>query len=224
MGATRMTHHLLFLTCPPREALELVDELTESLEAQGVQVQSLLYGVTPKCKNGVVILACPHTFPRDFLTRIGSDPGITEYVVCAGPRDEGEAATPYAWQHEANVAQPVEPPAVPHGFVARAAAMPLVSPQDGFYLARVVEEESSEEGILFYEGSREVVFLSDREGAACLLYLLQEARSLLSTSSLELQAHLHEQLRSLWWAEETRKTRAVVDAHFASEQEGGEKE
>ena len=220
-----MTHHLLFLTCPPREALELVDELTESLEAQGVQVQSLLYGVTPKCKDGVVVLACPQSFPRDFLARIGSDPGITDYIVCAGPSDdEGEATTPYAWQHEANVATPVEPPPVPHGFVARAASMPLISPQDGFYVARVAEVESDAEGILFYEGSREVVFLSDREGAACLLYLLQEARSLLSTSSLELQAHLHEQLRSLWWAEETRKTRAVVDAHFASEQEGGEKE
>ena len=217
-----MTHHLLFLTCPPREALELVDELTESLEAQGVQVQSLLYGVTPKCKDGVVVLACPQSFPRDFLARIGSDPGITDYIVCAGPSDdEGEATTPYAWQHEANVATPVEPPAVPHGFVARAASMPLISPQDGFYLARVVEEESSEEGILFYEGSREVVFLSDQESAACLLYLLREARSLLSTSSLELQAQMREQLRSLWWEEETRKTRAFVDTYAKQEEQGG---
>ncbi len=108
------------------------------------------------------------------------------------------------------------PPHVPFGFVLQAEPAPLLTPKDGRYIVRAIDEESGgAEGILIYEDYHLVTFLTADEVATHLAYLMREGVSLISAMNPALsEAHAlgMEYMRSLWWQEETRKTRALVNA------------
>lgn len=114
------------------------------------------------------------------------------------------------------------PPHVPFGFVLRAEPAPLLTAKDGRYIVRAAEEESESEGLLIYEDYRTVAFLTADEAAAYLMYFIKEGWNLLPNIDLAL-SHVHaqavEHMRSLWWLEETRKTREWVNAHLNQQDE-----
>lgn len=116
----------------------------------------------------------------------------------------------------------IEPPQVPFGFEVRAAPAPLISAADGRWIVRAADEESGNEGILVYEDSRAIVFMTADEVAMYLAYLIREGWNLIPEIDLALsEAHAQagEQMRSLWWLEETRKSRALVNRCLLDQQE-----
>ena len=107
-----------------------------------------------------------------------------------------------------------EMPCVPYGYTLRATPAPLISAADGRWIGRAVYDESGDEGMLFYEDALKVAFLTADEVAMSLAYFLGEAWTLIpemdvTLSPLHAQAVDH--LRSLWWQEETRKARALMN-------------
>ena len=118
----------------------------------------------------------------------------------------------YAWQQD-QLVNPVEPPRLPDDFILMTDAQPLLSALDGRWVARVFDTQSDTEGLLVYEDNRTVAHLTADEMVGMLTYIIREAASLLSVCDPTLsEAHVQtmEQLRSLWWMEETRKARAVL--------------
>ena len=104
---------------------------------------------------------------------------------------------------------------VPCGYSLRAAPAPLISANDGRWIARVVDVESGSEGILIYEDRHAIVFLTADEVVTQLAYFIREAWNLIpevDTTLSETHAQMIEHMRSMWWIEETRKARAVVNA------------
>ena len=78
-----MRCNVLYLTCPPRSARSLVDELMDELAAAHVQARVLKYGVTTKAHDGFILIASPQEFPRAFVERLQQDDEITDYVLCS---------------------------------------------------------------------------------------------------------------------------------------------
>lgn len=124
------------------------------------------------------------------------------------------------WQEENGEGN--EFPLVPVRYTLRAAPVPLISANDGRWIARVVHEESDDEGILIYEDDHEIIFLTADETAMSLAYLLREAWNLIpevNPTLSTLHARAVEQMRSLWWMEETRKARALVKGCLDEQEE-----
>jgi len=116
----------------------------------------------------------------------------------------------------------IEPPQVPFGFEARSTPAPLISAADGRWIVRAADEESGNEGILVYEDSRAIVFMTADEVAMYLAYLIREGWNLIPEidfSLSEAHAQAGEQMRSLWWLEETRKARAWVNTRLDQQEE-----
>jgi hypothetical protein len=78
-----MSFDVLFVTCPPRVARYLMDELENKLVEQHSPAQVVKYGVMCKNVHGFVVLACPHPdgFPAAFLESIHQDEEISGYVL-----------------------------------------------------------------------------------------------------------------------------------------------
>jgi len=202
----------------------LVDELTDLLGAAGVQTQVLKYGSTTKTHDGFIVLACPQGFPKHFIEQIHRDPEITDYVLCDGMSTQPISTYEGDTSMTTNQRECVEEQAhVPAGFTLLASPVLLLTPGDGRYIVRVHAQDYQADGILVYEDNQEVAFFSADEAIIQAMYILREARQLLPACDPTVSpAHedAMEYIRSLWWAEETRKTRAFVDAHFASQAEG----
>lgn len=123
------------------------------------------------------------------------------------PDNEGQG-----WQDEGAVEE-IQEPCVPLGYSLRAAPAPLISVNDGRWIARASYDESGEEGILIYEDAQAMLFLTADEVAMQIAYLMREAWNLIpevDTTLSEAHTRAIEVMRSLWWFEETRKARAVV--------------
>lgn len=78
-----MNSSLLFLTCSPRLAGSLIDELMDVLAAAQVPAHVLKYGVTTKAHDGFMIIVSPQEFPPTFVERLRQDAEITDYVLCS---------------------------------------------------------------------------------------------------------------------------------------------
>ncbi len=104
-------------------------------------------------------------------------------------------------------------PCVPIGYSLKAAPAPLISAADGRWIARASYDESGDEGILIYEDAQAMLFLTADEVAMQVAYLMREAWNLIPDCDPALsEAHSRaiEQMRSLWWMQETRKARVLV--------------
>ena len=118
----------------------------------------------------------------------------------------------YAWQQDV-ATNPIEPPQLPADFILMTDAQPLITALDVRWVARVFDKQSGTEGLLIYEDNREVAHLTADEIVGMLSYLIREASALLPVCDPTISAthaQTMEQLRSLWWTEETRKARAVL--------------
>ncbi len=114
------------------------------------------------------------------------------------------------WQQDEQV---IEPPRLPHTFILKAEAVPLLSSGDGRWIARVYDTLSETEGLLIFEDDTEVAYLTADEAISTTGYLIREANTLLAVCDVtrsESHARTVDQVRSLWWAEETRKARAIL--------------
>ena len=181
---------LLYLSCPARAAFALVDELTDVLNASGIQAQVLKYGITTKAHDGFIMLGCPQGFPKHFVEQIHQDLEITDYVLCQNTSDQTEGDTPMTTmtnqreivrqdEDAANVCL-AEQVQLPVGFVQLAAPMLLLGPGDGRYIVRVYAEDYQTDGILVYEDCLEVAFFSADEAVIQAMYILREAWPLLA--------------------------------------------
>jgi hypothetical protein len=74
---------LLFITCPPRVAKALMEELEDKLAEQRNPACVLKYGVMYKAVHGFIILTCPYPdgFPSNLLDAIQKDEEISGYVL-----------------------------------------------------------------------------------------------------------------------------------------------
>ena len=78
-----MRCNVLYLSCPPRSARPLVDELMEELAVAHIQARVLKYGATTKAHDGFMLIVSPQDFPRTFVERLQQDAEITDYVLCS---------------------------------------------------------------------------------------------------------------------------------------------
>ncbi len=78
-----MKCNVLYLSCPPRSARPLVDELMEELAAAHVPARVLKYGATTKAHNGFMLIVSPQEFPHTFVERLRQDAEITDFVECS---------------------------------------------------------------------------------------------------------------------------------------------
>ncbi|MBA2676815.1 MAG: hypothetical protein H0U76_00210 [Ktedonobacteraceae bacterium] len=127
----------------------------------------------------------------------------------------------YAWQQDVAV-NPIEPPQLPADFILMTDAQPLITALDVRWVARVFDKQSGTEGLLIYEDNREVAHLTADETIGMLSYLIREASALLPVCDPTISAahaQTMEQLRSLWWMEETRKARAVLAQGSTSQEQ-----
>ena len=213
---------LLYLSCPARAAFALVDELTDVLNASGIQAQVLKYGGMTKTHDGFIMLACPQGFPQPFIEQIHRDPEITDYVLCDGMSTQPISTYEGDTSMTTNQRECVEEQAhVPAGFTLLASPVLLLTLADGRFIARVYSEAYQTDGILVYEDNYEVTFFSADEALIQALYIFREGIHLLAVCDPTVSAaHADaiEYVRSLWWAEETSRIRTMVAAR--SEQGG----
>jgi len=78
-----MKCNVLYLSCPPRSALPLVDELMDVLVAAQVPARVLKYGVTTKAHEGFMMIVSLQEFPHTFIERLRQDEEIMDYVLCS---------------------------------------------------------------------------------------------------------------------------------------------
>ena len=91
-----MSSDLLFLTCPPRVVVPLVEDLTRRLEAEEPTAQILKYGVLCKNRDGFIIIALPQaSFSSNFFAHIKQDEEITGYVTLTSNDTEFHAEEAY---------------------------------------------------------------------------------------------------------------------------------
>ena len=115
--------------------------------------------------------------------------------------------------------QVIEPPHLPLTFILRTDAMPLLSSGDGRWIARVYDTLSETEGLLIFEDDTEVAYLTADEAISTTGYVIREANTLLAVCDVtrsESHARTVDQVRSMWWAEETRKARAILGIEVQS--------
>lgn len=78
-----MRGNILYLSCPPRSARSLVDELMDELAVAQVSARVLKYGVTTKAHEGFMLIVSPQEFPHAFVERLRQDAEITDFVLCS---------------------------------------------------------------------------------------------------------------------------------------------
>ena len=110
----------------------------------------------------------------------------------------------YAWQRRAGASS--RSTGLPEGFILMTDAQPLLSVLDCRWIAHVFEIQSGTEGLLLYEDNREVAHLTADETIGMLPMLF--VRRVLSCPVCDptisaAHAQTMEQLRSLWWMQET---------------------
>ncbi len=116
------------------------------------------------------------------------------------------------WQQDEQVS-PIAPPQLPPHFVLKAEAIPLMSVNDGRWIARVYHSLSATEGLLIFEDQEKVVYLTPDEAISSLAYFIREAAVLIPLCDATLsQTHLRtiQNLYALWLMEEKHKARAVL--------------
>ncbi len=116
------------------------------------------------------------------------------------------------WQQDEQ-GDPIPPPQLPPDFILRAEAIPLMSVNDGRWIARVYHSLSATEGLLIFEDQEKVVYLTPDEAISSLAYFIREAAVLIPLCDATLsQTHLRtiQNLHALWLMEEKHKARAVL--------------
>ena len=73
---------VIYLTCPPRETQELMQELEEWFFDTPQAVKVLRYGITDKAHDGFLFLRLQGLTPEKFRAKLQKDTGIFDFVVC----------------------------------------------------------------------------------------------------------------------------------------------
>jgi hypothetical protein len=188
----------VFMLCEPdRSALRaLVDEIEKRLD--GCVAAIRLYGISPKRREGFIVVEAGRSFPTTFVEWLKDEQGITDYVMynTSGPQQEratiAELATWYAPRLLA--------PSLPAGYAALDKPVSIDRPSDEIWIARALSNDEAEgEGVLIYGENQALWFLTPEEAINTLVYLFGQARALVAACPQEyLQAPQHrEQLAAI---------------------------
>jgi hypothetical protein len=187
------TAQQLFILCGnDRRTLDtLIDEIERQLADQGATI--LLYGVTPKRREGFIVVEAARGIPPDVASRLKTRPDILECVVYNVPsiEQERQAEVQAAIQERAKPEQAalpaswyiskLPPPALPVGYHLLAKPFSLNPPSDERWTARVRSDEPGEgEGMLIYEEGKPLIFHSAMEALYLAVYLFAEGPALLA--------------------------------------------
>lgn len=82
-SSTRTNGELIYVTCPHGEEKALQEELVDRLEARGMLVSVMAYGLTHKAKAGIVCLLCLGKSPEGFIDDVIADASVQDCVSIA---------------------------------------------------------------------------------------------------------------------------------------------
>ncbi len=181
------------LVCLPERVLlrSLTDEAERRLNTAGSPATTLLYGVTPKRREGFVILEATRGVPPAVRQWMEEEPSILDYTVndVASLLQEREAF-PAEWYQSHLPA-----PALPDGYALLAGPVSIDPPGDERWFALVTGEAG--DGMLFYEERKALLFLTVEEALRSTIHLYCMTATLLDCCpSGFVQAHA-EQLAAL---------------------------
>lgn len=174
------------LVCPPERTLlsSLVDEVERRLEGAGSPATILLYGVSPKRREGFVLLEAARGVPMAVHQWLKADERILDYIVndVARSLQERDAFPAEFYQSH------LPAPALPVGYTSLARPASIDLPGDERWLGLVAGEEG--EGMLFYEEKKPLFFLTIEESLRATLQFYRMTGMLLDLcDSGFVQAH-----------------------------------
>jgi hypothetical protein len=174
------------LVCHPERVLlqSLADEAESRFTSAGSPATILLYGVSPKRREGFVILEAARGIPFDLHQWLEADERVLDYTVndVASIQQERDAF-PASWYQSHLPA-----PALPTGYAPLAGPASIDLPGDERWLGLVAGDEG--EGMLFYEEKRPLLFLTIEESLRATLQFYRMTGTLLDfCDSGFVQAH-----------------------------------
>lgn len=174
-----------FLTCPADRDLvkQLADEAEHRLAEVGGVVTQLSYGITPKKKNGYIVLDAARGVPLAFFSWLREEPFITDYLVYNVPSFEQEQAA--IEECGASWYEPrLEAPDLPAGYSLLSQPMSLDRPSDELWVAYAASDAEHEgSGVLVYGEKKKFFFFTAEEVTNITAYLLAQARPVLAQCS-----------------------------------------
>lgn len=176
----------LRLTCLPDRVLlqTLVDEAEKRLINGGSPTTVLLYGVSPKRREGFIILETTRGVPPAVRQWLEADARILDYIVNGVERcfQQREALPAEFYQSH------LPAPMLPEGYAPLADPMSIDLPSDERWLGLVSGSEGV--GMLFYEEQRPLFFLTSEESLCANFHFSRMAETLLGyCASGFVQAH-----------------------------------
>ena len=182
--------HLSLVCAPDRHILHtLMDEAEGRLLALGSPATVISHGITPRQRNGYIIVEAAQGVPLALYSWLQEEPLIIDFSVYDVPSFDQELAAwdaadepmaiPPAYQPEE---MPFEAPPLPEGYATRNKPRPLLSSHDTYWLVWATQASDGPGLLVYFEdphagcGSARAFF--PVEEATTLLYsLLERANS-----------------------------------------------
>lgn len=151
----------------------LADEAEQRLESGGSPATVLLYGVSPKRREGFIIVEAAHGVPAAIHQWLEGDARVLDYTVndVASIQQERDAF-PAEWYQSHLPA-----PALPAGYLSLAGPASIDPPGDERWLGLVAGVDG--EGMLFYEEQKPLFFLTIEESLRATLQFYRMTGTLL---------------------------------------------
>ena len=181
------------LVCLPERMLlqSLTDEAERRLSTASSPATTLLYGVTPKRREGFVILEAARGISPEALRWLETDERVLDFTVNEVASFLQERAAFPAEFYQSHL----RAPELPDGYLPLAGPASIDPPGDERWLGLVASEEG--DGMLFYEQRHPLFFLTAEEALRATLHLYCMSATLLDCCpSGFVQAHV-EQLAAL---------------------------
>lgn len=153
------------LTCFPERVLlqTLADEAERRLENNGSPATVLLYGVSPKRREGFIIVEAARGIPAAIQQWLETDERVLDYTVNDVASIQQEySAFPAEWYQSHQPA-----PALPDGYVSLARPASIDPPGNERWLGLMAGNDG--EGMLFYEEGKPLLFLTIEESLRATL-------------------------------------------------------
>ncbi len=151
----------------------LTDEAERRLSSGGSPATTLLYGVTPKRREGFVILEAARGIPPAVRQWLEADERILDYTVndVASVLQERDAFPAEFYQSH------LRAPALPDGYALLSGPVSIDSPSDERWFALVTGPAG--DGMLYYEEQKALLFLTVEEALRSTIHLYRMTMTLL---------------------------------------------
>jgi hypothetical protein len=163
------------LICLPERVLlqTLADEAERRLERGGSPATVLLYGVSPKRREGFIIVEAVRGVPAAIQQWLETDERVLDYTINDVASIQQEySAFPAEWYQSHLPA-----PTLPAGYVPLAGPASVDPPGDERWLGLVAGDDG--EGMLFYEEGKPLFFLTIEESLQATLQFYRMTGTLL---------------------------------------------